>query len=92
MFDENTFYGMMYKRLKRAHSLGKLAACNEEDYIDCLRLELIGEKLTNTARRTTINKKFDNIDFVVHKIRILAMELGRHKPTDWNCFMDVVLA
>jgi hypothetical protein len=36
MFDSNESSGMIYRRLSRAFSLGKLAACSEEEYISLL--------------------------------------------------------
>jgi hypothetical protein len=29
---------------------------------------------------------------IAHKIKQLAIELSRNKPTDWNQFMDVIVS
>lgn len=33
----------------------------------------------------------DKIDSVIHKIKILSIELERRDPLEWNTFLDVAL-
>jgi len=33
----------------------------------------------------------DKIDGVIHKIKILSIELERRDPLEWNTFLDVAL-
>ena len=41
--------------------------------------------------RYTYDIEKDKIDGVVHKIKILSIELERHDPQEWNTFLDVAL-
>jgi hypothetical protein len=55
-------------------------------------MAIVGEAVDLDYRGQVINSKFDNIDIVLHKIKLLAMEMHRFKPLEWNQFIDVSLA
>ena len=91
MFDENQSIGLVWKKLKRAYNLGKLAAFSSQDYLHLLEASILGEEIDEDYRGQVLNKEFDNIDLVFHKIKTLSMEMHRYMPSDWNCFLDVTL-
>jgi len=91
MFHEDYSAGMIWKRLKRSYKLGKLAASSEYEYKELFEKAVIGETIDNVYRSQILNRKFDNLDYSLNKIRNLATELHRYKPTDWNRFLDVSL-
>lgn len=92
MFDENEPIGGVFKRLKRSYKLAKLAASSENEFIEILTAMVIGQPVDLNFRVQVVSKQFDNLDQILNKIRLLAMEIHRHKPTDWNRFLDVVLS
>ena len=55
----------------------------------CL-LEVTAEGAEEVVKDTEMVAKL-SINDVVQKIKALAMELSRNKPTDWNKFMDVIV-
>lgn len=83
--------GLIWKRLKRSYALGKLAASSPEDYYEMLEMGIMGVGVSISHRMSIISRKFDNVDGTLHKIKTLAIELQRHKPQDWNLFLDTVL-
>ncbi|OMJ70096.1 hypothetical protein SteCoe_32013 [Stentor coeruleus] len=91
MFDENENVGAMWKRLKRSYNLGKLAASSITEYIEVLTALVLSEPLDKGFRALVLDEKFDNLDGTVNKIKYLAIELHRHKPTKWNRFLDIIL-
>ena len=91
MFDENDNVGGVWKRLRRSYNLGKLAASSANEYTEVLMDLVIGEIFDKQFRAQVLVQKFDNIDGTVNKIKYLAIELHRHKPTDWNRFLDIIL-
>ena len=92
MFDEGERSGYTLKHLRRAYNLGKLAASTHQDYYSLVEREVLGLTVDWTERVQILEKQFDNLDWVIHKIKNLAMELQRHNPTEWNKFLDVALA
>ena len=91
MFDENDNVGGVWKRLKRSYNLGKLAASTVMEYTEVLMALVLGEPFDNNFRAQVLDQKFDNLAGTVNKIKYLAIELHRHKPTDWNRFLDIIL-
>mmetsp|Transcript_4905 Transcript_4905/g.9181 ORF Transcript_4905/g.9181 Transcript_4905/m.9181 type:complete len:575 (-) Transcript_4905:1982-3706(-) len=91
MFDESLRSGLIWKHLKRAYTLGKLAAYSASDYCCMLESAVLGQRLDPKTRMHMLSQKFDNLDSVLHKIKLLASELHRSKPTEWNRFLDVAL-
>jgi hypothetical protein len=91
MFDESLRSGLIWKHLKRAYTLGKLAAYSARDYCSMLETAVLGQRLCPRTRKHMLSQKFDNLDCVLHKIKLLASELHRAKPTEWNRFLDVAL-
>jgi hypothetical protein len=91
MFDESLRSGLVWKHLKRAYTLGKLAAYSGADYCTMLETAVLGQRLDPSSRKHMLSQRFDNLDSVLHKIKLLASELHRAKPTEWNRFLDVAL-
>jgi hypothetical protein len=91
MYDENEKAGMIFKRLLRAFRMGKLAAYCDAEYNHLLESVVIGQPVDTEYRTQVISSQFDNIDIVLHKIKLLSMEIGRYKPAEWNQFIDVSL-
>jgi hypothetical protein len=91
MFDENESVGAVWKRLKRSYNLGKLASSSITEYTEVLMALVLEEPLDKNFRAQVLDQKFDNLDSTVNKIKYLAIELHRHKPTDWNRFLDIIL-
>ena len=91
MFDENDNVGGVWKRLKRSYNLGKLASSSDNEYTEVLMDLVIGEIFDKQFRAQVLDQKFDNLDGTINKIKYLAIELHRHKPTDWNRFLDIIL-
>ena len=91
IFDENESIGGVWKRLKRSYKLGKLAASSVTEYSELLVSITLGEPYDPLFRSQVLHSKFDNLDGTVNKIKHLAIELHRHKPTDWNRFLDIIL-
>ena len=91
MYDESENSGLIWKRLKRSYTLGKLASYSDQEYQQLLEVSIIGMPVDNLARSQTLSPKFDNMDSSLHKIKHLAMEIHRHKPVEWNLFLDVAL-
>jgi hypothetical protein len=83
--------GGVWKRLKRSYKLGKLAASSVPEYVELLTMVALGEPFDSSFRSQVLDSKFDNLDSTVNKIKYLAIELHRHKPTDWNRFLDIIL-
>ena len=92
MFDENEQIGMIWKRVKRSYNLGKLSSSSDAEYIEVLTALAIGQPLEKNFREQVVSKEFDNLDYTLNKIKTVSMEIHRHKPTDWNRFLDVVLS
>jgi hypothetical protein len=42
MFDENESIGLVWKKLKRAYSLGKLASYSADDYYNLIESAILG--------------------------------------------------
>ena len=80
MFQENEDIGLRWKKLKRAYELGKLASYWSADYYDWIESETLGQNVDSEHRSHVLNAKFDNIDWVVHKIKSLSMEMHRYMP------------
>lgn len=91
MFDENENVGGIWKRLKRSYNLGKLAASSVNEYTELIMDIMLSEPFDKLFRSQVLNEKFDNLDGTINKIKYLAIELHRHKPTDWNRFLDIIL-
>lgn len=91
IFDENDNIGGVWKRLKRSYKLGKLAASSVTEYSELLTAITLGEPYEALFRSQVLDSKFDNLDGTVNKIKHIAIELHRHKPTDWNRFLDIIL-
>ena len=91
IFDETESVGGVWKRLKRSYKLGKLAASSVPEYVELLTMVALGEPFDSSFRSQVLDSKFDNLDSTVNKIKYLAIELHRHKPTDWNRFLDIIL-
>lgn len=91
IFDETENVGCVWKKLKRSYRLGKLAASSVTEYSELLTSMILGEPFDNSFRRQVLDAKFDNLDGTVNKIKHLAIELHRHKPMDWNRFLDIIL-
>ena len=91
MFDENESIGGVWKRLRRSYKYGKLAASSVTEYSELLVMITLGEPYDSLFRTQVLDSKFDNLDGTVNKIKYLAIELHRHKPTDWNRFLDIIL-
>ena len=92
MFDENEQTGITWKRLKRSYKLGKLASSSNTEYIELLTALIIGQPLEKDFREQIIGREFDNLDYTLNKIKNISIEIHRHKPTDWNRFLDIVLS
>jgi hypothetical protein len=91
IFDETESVGGVWKRLRRSYRLGKLAASSVTEYSELLTAITLGEPYDSNFRAQVLDFKFDNLDSTVNKIKYLAIELHRHKPTDWNRFLDIIL-
>ncbi|CAG9335665.1 unnamed protein product [Blepharisma stoltei] len=91
MYDETDEIGIVWKRLKRSYKLGKLASSSTVEYTELIEMMIIGVPIPQPQRSQIINPKFDNLDHVVNKTKNLAMALQRHRPTEWNKFLDIVL-
>ena len=91
MFDENENVGGVWKRLKRSYNLGKLASSSFTEYTEVLMALTLGEPLDKGFRAQVLDQKFDNLDGTINKIKYLAIELHRHKPIEWNRFLDIIL-
>lgn len=91
MFDENESIGQVWKRLKRSYNLGKLASSSSHEYADLLTGLIIGQPIDNRFRTLVVSAEFDNIDHTLNKIKNLAVEIHRYKPSEWNRFLDIVL-
>lgn len=91
IFDENESVGGVWKRLRRSYKLGKLAASSVPEYVELLTMVTLGEPFDSSFRSQVLDSKFDNLDGTVNKIKYLAIELHRNKPTDWNRFLDIIL-
>jgi hypothetical protein len=92
IFDEAETVGGVWKRLKRSYKLGKLAASSFTEYSELLTMLTLGETFDPAFRTQVLDAKFDNLEGTVNKIKYLAIELHRHKPTDWNRFLDIILS
>ncbi|OMJ79874.1 hypothetical protein SteCoe_20020 [Stentor coeruleus] len=92
MFDENESIGQVWKRLKRSYNLGKLASSSSHEYVDLLTGLIIGQQIDNRFRTLVVSAEFDNIDHTLNKIKNLAVEIHRYKPSEWNRFLDIVLS
>ncbi|CAG9323865.1 unnamed protein product [Blepharisma stoltei] len=92
MYDENDEIGITWKRLKRNFKLGKLASSSLLEYTELLEMMILGIPINPQLRSEIINPKFDNIDHVVNKIKTLSIAVQRHKPVEWNKFLDIVLS
>ena len=77
--------------MKRSYKLGKLAASSVTEYTELLLSITLGEPYDPVFRAQVLDAKFDNLDSTVNKIKYLAIELHRHKPNDWNRFLDIIL-
>lgn len=91
IFDETEKVGGVWKRLKRSYKYGKLAASSFTEYTEILTSIVLGEPYDQNFRSQILSPSFDNLDSTVSKIKYLAIELHRHKPTDWNRFLDIIL-
>jgi hypothetical protein len=91
MFDENENVGAVWKRLKRSYNLGKLASSSITEYTELLMALTLAEPLDKGFRAQVLDPKFDNLDGTINKIKYLAIELHRHKPIEWNRFLDIIL-
>lgn len=91
IFDETEKVGGVWKRLKRSYKYGKLAASSFTEYTELLTAMALGEPYDQNFRAQVLDSNFDNLDSTVSKIKYLAIELHRHKPTDWNRFLDIIL-
>jgi hypothetical protein len=91
IFDETDNVGGMWKRLRRSYKLGKLAASSAPEYLELITLITLGEPFDKKFREQVLDSKFDNLDGTINKIKYLAIELHRHKPADWNRFLDIIL-
>ena len=91
IFDETESVGGMWKRLKRSYKLGKLAASSAPEYLELITLITLDEPFDKKFREQVLDSKFDNIDGTINKIKYLAIELHRHKPAEWNRFLDIIL-
>ena len=91
IFDETESVGGVWKRLKRSYKLGKLAASSAPEYLELITLITLGEPFDKKFREQVLDSKFDNVDSTINKIKYLAIELHRHKPADWNRFLDIIL-
>ena len=86
---EHDKVSLLYRKLKRAYNFGKLACSSPEEYYQMFEKAILG---IGQDRQSCMLNQFDNFDYSYHKIKSLAIELQRHKPLQWNQFLDVALS
>lgn len=61
------------------------------EYYNSLEKALVGIHLTEQEKNNTLSNPPGVFDKILHKIKLLAMELERSKPLEWNDFLDASL-
>jgi len=80
-----------FSKLTKVYRESRNKAANAYDFynvIECAILEIsVGEEKRRSSKLTD-----EEVDYMVHMIKQLAVELQRFNPTEWNGFLDVCLA
>mmetsp|Transcript_23094 Transcript_23094/g.26127 ORF Transcript_23094/g.26127 Transcript_23094/m.26127 type:complete len:530 (+) Transcript_23094:109-1698(+) len=90
MHDENFQAGQLYKSLKKMFMESRAQAKSEYDYYNIIEKAVIGLEWKLEIPKDHKIESY-HVETILHKIRQLAMELHRCKPTDWNKFLDVAM-
>ena len=76
----------------------KKKAKNEYDYYNLIEKSMLDMESDDDKSKVVAEDELnansitlDELKALVQKIRLLSMQLQRHKPTEWNEFLDVAL-
>jgi hypothetical protein len=75
----------MYTEIKQGFQEGQKKMKNNYDFYNLVEKKLIDVELSEEEKNQMVGD-------LLHKLKTLAMELSRNKPTDWNKFMDVIVS
>jgi hypothetical protein len=85
MFDDGKLQGIIYTELKKDFVERRTSFADEYEIYNLLERELLE---VNSPGSSIVMEWLPGL---AHRIKQLAMELSRNKPTDWNEFMDVIV-
>ncbi len=86
-----------YLNVKKDYMKFKKKADNEYEYYNLIEKSILDMEEDENLRKETEEELGENgmtredLKQLVQKIRLLSMQLQRHKPTEWNEFLDVAL-
>lgn len=81
----------IYIELNEEFKQWKQMNLKKYDYYNIIEKSLIGINLNEQEKNKTLNNPPDLFKKILHKIKLLAMELERSKPLEWNDFLDAAL-
>lgn len=86
-----------YKELQSDYAKFRSQANNQYDYYNIVEqsvLEMESDEGTKSITEESLRENgmnSEDLHKLVQQIRLLSMQLQRHKPADWNEFLDVAL-
>ena len=97
--DEKALTHEKYLIVKKEYMKHKKKANNEYDYYNLIEKSILDMEEDDDKSKKGIDEgelkangiTLEELKGLVQKIRLLSMQLQRHKPTEWNEFLDVAL-
>ena len=85
----NDKINIIYMELNEEFKQWKFFNMKKYEYYNSIEKSILGINLTEEEKQNTLkNPQFEKI---LHKIKQLAIELERSKPSEWNDFLDAAL-
>lgn len=87
LFNEKDELSRTYRRLCEDFAEWRLAHAKNYEYFNAIEKKIIGVPLNEKE------KLFDqaSLENILHKIKLLAIELERNNPVEWNAFLEAAL-
>lgn len=87
----NDKINQIYVELNEKFKKWKFSNLKQYEYYNSIEKSLLGLDLNEDEMNNSLVNPPDLFGKIIHQIKVLAMELERNKPSEWNDFLDAAL-